>query len=344
MFSKIFLSKEKLYKNIEHMEKITNGKICAMIKANVYGHGQKELLPILSKRIDYFGVSNEDEAYLAREYTDKTIIVFGLCQDYRTCMEKEISFAVFSPNHVEKIIKIAQYFSLTPRMHLCINTGMNRYGIKKVNDFKKIIKLLNKNHLKLEGIYTHFSSLTTDRIYTENQKKLFFKFLKYLPVDWDTIKHVGGGKTIFEDLNCDVYRMGIELYGYEVNGVSPILSVESEIVSLQDVKKGEHVGYLCGYTADKDITVATIPLGYADGLPRKLSNKLEVNINGKKARSTGNICMDTFMLDVSNIKCKIGDKVIIMKNAYDIANILGTTEYEVLTNFNKFRGERIIVS
>ena len=138
--------------------------------------------------------------------------------------------------------------------------------------------------------------------------------------------------------------MGIELYGYEVNGVSPILSVESEIVSLQDVKKGEHVGYLCGYTADKDITVATIPLGYADGLPRKLSNKFEVNINGKKARSIGNICMDAFMVDIDNIKCKIGDKVTIMNNANYIATILGTTEYEVLTNFNKFRGERIIVS
>ena len=112
MFSKIFLSKEKLFNNIAHMEKITPGKICAMIKANVYGHGTKEILPLLSEKIDYFGVSSEEEAIEARAYTDKTIIVFGLCEDYKKCMENDISFAVFSLLHIKKIVKIAQKYNL----------------------------------------------------------------------------------------------------------------------------------------------------------------------------------------------------------------------------------------
>lgn len=343
MFSKIFLSKEKLFNNITYMQKITPGKICAMIKANVYGHGTKEMLPLLSEKIDYFGVSSEEEGFEGRAYTDKTIIVFGLCEDYKKCMEKGISFAVFSLSHIKKIVKIAKKYQLKPKMHLCINSGMNRYGIRSTKEFKKIIDFLTSCKIELEGLYTHFSSLTTDRDYTQKQKEIFKEHVKLLPPSWQTITHVGGGKTVFENLGYDVYRMGIELYGYEVEGVTPILSVESQLVSLQNVKKGEHVGYLCGYTAPKDVVVATVPLGYADGFPRKISNQFLVTINGKQARSVGNICMDTFMIDVSDINCKIGDKVILLKDAFAIAQLIGSTEYEVLTNLNKFRGQRIVI-
>lgn len=343
MFSKIFLSKEKLFNNIAHMEKITPGKICAMIKANVYGHGTKEILPLLSEKIDYFGVSSEEEAIEARAYTDKTIIVFGLCEDYKKCMENDISFAVFSLLHIKKIVKIAQKYNFKPKMHLCINSGMNRYGIRSTAEFKKIIDFLKSCNLELEGLYTHFSSLTTDREYTQKQKDIFMQHLKLLPPAWETITHIGGGKTIFEGMGCDVYRMGIELYGYEVEGVTPILSVESQIVSIQNVKKGEHVGYLCGYTAPKDVVIATVPLGYADGFPRKISNQFKVTVNGRQAKSTGNICMDTFMIDVTGIKCQVGDKVVLIKDAYPLANLIDSTEYEVLTNLNKFRGQRIVI-
>ena len=342
MFSKIFLSRDNFLNNIESIEKISQKKTCVMIKANAYGHGEKEVISILKDRIDYFGVSNQSEALLARKYTNKDIIVFGACEDYRVCMLNDISFAVFSLSDAKKIEKIAKKNKLTSKMHLCINTGMNRYGVKSEKDYDKIISYLLKNKVSLAGLYTHFSSLTTDREYTEKQKEKFERFVAKLPKCWETCVHVGGGRSIFEGIDADVYRVGLEVYGYGNEFVKPVLRVESEIVDIQKVYKGEHIGYLCGYTAQEDITVATIPLGYGDGLPRKLSNKLQVKINGKTAQNVGNICMDAFMVDVSKINCKIGDKVVIFDNATAIAPLIESTEYEVLTNLSKFRGERII--
>ena len=344
MFSKIILNQTYLQNNINCIKKIVNNKqICVMVKAEAYGHGAKEVVNILNKDIDYFGVSNQTEAEEIRPETDKHIIVFGACDNYLECMKQDISFALFSFNDAKNIIKLAKKNSLYPRFHLCINSGMNRYGVKKIKDYVKILNLLLKNNIELEGIYTHFSSLTTDESYTERQKKIFYEFISLLPKNWKTIKHIGGGRSIFTDIDTDMYRVGLECYGYGNEFVKPVMSIKSRIVDIQKVNHGEHVGYLCGFTASKDMLVATIPLGYGDGLPRKLSNKLVIKINGKDAKSTGNICMDAFMVDITNINCKIGDEVSIMEDASSIAPLIESTEYEVLTNFNKFRGEREII-
>ena len=342
MFSKIFLNQKSIINNVLEIERICGGKVCVMVKANAYGHGMKEVLTMLSDTVDYFGVSNQWEGEAARKYTNKTIIVFGACEDYQRAMQNDLSFALFSFYDAKRILKIAERHNLQAKMHLCLNTGMNRYGIKDESEMKKIIKLLSKKGVQLEGIYTHFSSLTTDKEYTQHQKEKFDRFLALLPNDWQTIKHVGGGRSIFENLKADVFRVGLEVYGYGNDFVKPVLSVESEIVDLQKVSAGEHVGYLCGFTAEHDMTVATIPLGYGDGLPRKLSNKLKVSIGNKTAESCGNICMDAFMVDVTDISCRVGDRVKIFDNASLVAPQIESTEYEVLTNLSKFRGERII--
>ncbi len=342
MFSKIFLSSNNLLYNLQKIEEISKHKTCVMIKANAYGHGMKEVISILNDKVDYFGVSNQSEGLFARRYTKKEIIVFGACEDYKVCMLNDISFALFSLYDAKRIVKIAQKNKLTPKMHLCLNTGMNRYGVKTEKEFDKIINFLLRKKQKLSGLYTHFSSLTTDKAYTDMQKEKFEQFRNKLPKDWNTIIHVGGGRSIFENINADMFRVGLEVYGYGNEYVRPVLRVESEIVDIQKVNKGEHIGYLCGYTANENMTIATIPLGYGDGLPRKLSNKLQVKINEKMATNVGNICMDAFMTDVTKINCKVGDKVIIFDNASDLAPLIESTEYEVLTNLSRFRGERII--
>lgn len=342
MFSKIFLSKDNLLYNLQKIQEISKHKICVMIKANAYGHGMKEIISILNDKIDYFGVSNQSEALSARKYTKKDVIVFGACEDYRICMLNDISFVLFSLYDAKRIVKIAQKNNLTPKMHLCLNTGMNRYGVKTDKEYNKIIRFLTRKDYKLTGIYTHFSSLTTDRDYTQKQKEKFYSYVAKLPKEWNTITHVGGGRSIFEDIEADMFRVGLEVYGYGNEFVKPVLRAESEVVDIQKVNAGEHIGYLCGYTAKENMTIATIPLGYGDGLPRKLSNKLQVKINGKTVSNVGNICMDAFMVDVTDINCKIGDRVIIMDNASNLAPQIESTEYEVLTNMSKFRGERII--
>ena len=342
MFSNIFLNKENLLHNVTVLEQIAGGKLCVMVKANAYGHGAKEIVGMLEDRIEFFGVSNQSEAEEIRGISNSKIIVFGACEDYELVIKKNISFALLSYNHAKDMVRLFKKTKIKPRMHLCINSGMNRYGIRTKEEFNKIIKILNKNNIILEGLYTHFSSLSTDKDYTEKQYKIFEEFVNLLPSK-ETLIHIGGGMTIFTDYKANLHRVGLEVYGYGNKYVKPVLSVESRIVDIQSVKRGEHIGYLCGFTADKDMKVATIPLGYGDGLPRKLSNKLEIKINGKIIKNVGNICMDAFMVDVSDVKCNINDRVIIMENASKIAPLIETTEYEVLTNLTKFRGERKII-
>ena len=342
MFSNIVLNKSNLIHNVSVLEKIAGGPLCVMVKANAYGHGAKEIVKILNGRVEYWGVSNQSEAEEIRQVTNSHIIVFGACEDYSDCIKKNISFALLSYAHAKEIVKLYKKINLKPRMHLCINSGMNRYGVREKQEYLKIINLLEKNNLNLEGIYTHFSSLSTDKIYSQRQNKIFQEFVSLLP-QRDTLIHIGGGLSIFTDFKADIHRIGLEVYGYGNEYVKPVLSVESQIVDIQNVKKGEYVGYLCSFVAKEDMTVATIPLGYGDGLPRKLSNKLNIKINGKNAQSVGNICMDAFMVDVTNIRCKKGDKAIIMDNASEIAPMIESTEYEVLTNLCKFRGEKKII-
>ncbi len=345
MFNKIFINKKNLLHNLHYVEKfIKDKKICVMVKANAYGHGMKEIALCLKDENVSFGVSNENEAFELRNYTDKEIIVFGAVEDYEKIAQMNIEFAVFSFQQVKKLCKLSKFENSNFKIHLCINTGMNRYGIKTHSDFLKIIKILNKYGKQLKGLYTHFSSLTTDKEYTQKQKEKFYSFCSLLPTDWDTITHVGGGKAVFNDIEAQMFRSGIEIYGYGDENLLPVMAIESEIVDVVKVFKGEHVGYLCSFTADKDMKVGAIPLGYGDGLPRKFSNKLVVSdYKNNRIKNVGNICMDCFMVDISNSKIKIGDKILIMDNANKFTEILETTEYEVLTNFTKFRGERIII-
>ena len=344
MLSKINLSKSALMHNIQSIKSHVAGDLCVMVKANAYGHGAKEIVGAISPNVKAFGVSNDAEAFEIREETDKEIIVFGLCDSYERCIKNNISVAVFSFEHLKNLIDLAKSMDRNVKLHLCVNSGMNRYGIKKIKEFKKIIKYLKSENIQLQGLYTHFSSLTTDEAYTKKQWDIFQDYVALLPDEWKTIVHIGGSKSIYrKGFVADMYRTGIEVYGYGGEGLKPVLSILSRVVDIQDVEKGEHVGYLCGFTAERKMRVATIPVGYADGLSRRYSNKLFVKINDKLCRNVGNICMDAFMVDVSHDKkCKIGDKVAIEVNARQLATHLCSTEYEVLTAFCSFRGERRI--
>ena len=342
MFSKIVLNKENLLSNTREFKKRINGKICVMVKANAYGHGIKDVIEILKDEVDFFGVSNQEEAFTIKDICKTPVVIFGACEDYIRCMKENVSFALFSLKMAENLINIAKNNKLSPKFHLCINSGMNRYGVKNLKEFVKIINLLNKNNMTLEGVYTHFSSLTTDKNYTKRQKIKFENFLAYLPSDWNTLVHIGGGNSIFTDIPADMYRVGLGIYGYGYDFVKPVMNIKSQIVDIQEVEKGEHVGYLCSFTAKRNMRIATIPLGYADGIGRKLSNKVHLKINGCDAKSCGNICMDAMMVEVSDIRCKVGDEVLVFENATSWSNIAETTEYEILTNFCSFRGQRKI--
>lgn len=343
MLSKIILKKDNLISNIEYVKSQKEGKFCFMVKANAYGHGLREIVEMGQDYVDYFGVSNQKEAEIVRSISDKPIIVFGRCDDYFSCMANKIEFALFSLEQAKEVVKIYRNSGVKPLMHLCVNSGMNRYGVKDDAKVKKIVSFLKKSGLALAGVYTHFSSLTTDEQYTLKQWEKFQRLIEYIPKEWNVLSHIGGGGTIYRDFASDMFRVGLFCYGYGDENLKPVMQVKSQIVDIIKVKKGEHIGYLCGFTAEKDMLVGVVPLGYGDGLPRKLSNNFSVEIKGSKVQEVGNVCMDAFMVDLSHIKCNVGDEVVVLRNASVLTELLQTTEYEVLTNFSKFRGDRGVI-
>lgn len=343
MLSKIILNKQNLLGNLAYIYRQAENKdVCLMIKADAYGHGMEEIIALVDGKITTYGVSNLQEALRARNLTSHKVIIFGEAEDPLVCMQHNISMSLWSFEQLKKAIKIANKAGLTPKFHLNINTGMNRFGIQSKKELQKIVQLCQKNNFELEGIFTHFSSLTTDEEYSLMQEKRFAEFVDLIPDEWGTTVHVGGGNSLFEEVDCDMIRVGLLAYGYGNEHVLPVMKVVSRISDVQFVRAGEHVGYLCGFTATKDMIVGTIPLGYGDGLPRRLSNKMTVLVKGKKALSVGNICMDSFMVDITNLNVKVGDEVVVMKDATDLAKIIETTPYEICTNFIKLRGQRII--
>lgn len=342
MLSKIIIKKDNLISNLQQVKALAQGKVCFMVKANAYGHGLEEVVKVSQEYVDYYGVSNQAEAEIVRKASDKPVVVFGVCDDYFSCMANNIEFCITSFSQAKEIVKIYKNSAVIPKAHLCVNSGMNRYGIADTLQMRKIVSLFENNKIELAGLYTHFSSLTTDENYTQKQWEFFNQFISILPKHWETLVHIGGGGTIFRDWPIGMHRVGLFGYGYGNENLKPVLQVRSQIVDIQSVKQGQHIGYLCGFTTEKDMRVGVVPLGYGDGFPRKLSNNFTIEVNGKSARQIGNICMDAMMVDLTDVKAKIGDEVTIMKNASDLAGQLQTTEYEVLTNFSKFRGDRII--
>ena len=200
-----------------------------------------------------------------------------------------------------------------------------------------------QSNLILEGIYTHFA--TTDE-FVEEQMNVFNKYLNICKkFKLNPIVHADNS-FVNEKFNhdFDMIRIGFSLFDRNEGGFLPVVNIKSEIVETQKIKKGEMVGYSRRFVATKEMKVAIIPLGYADGFSLKYIG-MELNVNNTKCKIL-NICMDSFMLDISKTKLKKGDEVFILNNSNSLqyfAKYLTISEYEVMTNFSHMRARRIVV-
>ena len=348
---KIF-KKNLIYNILQIKKQIKNKKVCAMVKANAYGHGLDKVVKGISPYVDYFGVANLQEALQIRKICFSIpILIVGKTTDFLQAINNDISISIFSKEEMLNLLNCVHNYALNylPKIHIKINSGMNRFGIKNENEFLEVLKLASDNGVLVEGVFTHFSTVGVDNQVFNNQKKVFENFIKLIPNKINPIIHVGGSACIFKNQNnFDMFRVGIMLYGYGSNKISlkKVMSIETEVVDKQIVKSGEHIGYGIKYVAEKDMVVGVIPIGYADGLSRQFSNgfvKLKIidensKIKFRKCKIVGNICMDLTMIDLTDIKSndKIL-KVIVMNNADEMAKSLNTISYEILTNFNKIR-------
>ena len=337
---RICINRKNLLYNLNCIKQKTNKKICAVVKANAYGHGLEIVSNLLKNKVDYFAVANIFEALKVREIDKFTkIIILGVCEDVSLAINNNISITIFDLKSLENAVKIAEKLKKIVNIHIKIDTGMNRLGFKDLKDFKIAIKLINNKYINFEGIYTHFS-FPKNKNLTIKQYNNFCKYLKLIPSLYSPLIHLGGSSILEYNFNFDMVRVGKYLYGYGNNIYKKALRVESKIISVKKLNQGEFVSYDNSYLCQDDTFIAVVPLGYADGVPENL-NGMSVKIKSKHYQIIGRVCMDMFM-----IKCdesvEVGDKVVILENADIWAKFEECSFDQILTNFNSFRGKRIV--
>ena len=328
---KAVVSLDAIAHNFAEMKKnIAKGtKIDAVIKADGYGHGA-EAIARLIEDYDYiwgFAVATPEEALQLRTFgVKKPILILGIVfEEYFTQMiAKEIRLTVCTYEMAQKLSEEAQRQGRDVHIHIGLDTGMSRIGFadrqESVEEIKKISQLPN---LKIEGMFTHFARADeTDRSPAIDQLNRYLNFAKLLEDAGIQIpmKHCSNSAGIIRvpEANLNAVRAGITIYGiYPSNEVErdivkliPAMELKSHISYIKTVEPGAAFSYGGTFTAKKEMKVATIPVGYADGYPRSLSNKGWVLIHGKKAPILGRVCMDQFMVDITKIPdAKAGDEV-----------------------------------
>lgn len=331
-----------------------NTKICGVIKANAYGHGAVEIARFLEyKNIDYLSVARIEEALELRiNNIKKPILCMGATNvDYiEDALINNITLTVFDLNTAYLINKIATEINKVAKIHIKINSGMNRIGFKpSQQSVSDIININSLKNVEIEGIFTHFAKADEyDKTDTYKQVEVFKVIvdeLETLGINFK-IKHVSNSASIIDlkELGFNMVRAGIALYGmYPSNEVGdlplkPVLKLKTKIVDSKIITKGESVSYGYNFTANEDCQILTLSIGYADGFPRTQKNGIVIiNNNGilKKAEIVGNICMDQCMVKIDDLNLMpINTEVYIIDeldniSAEDIAKRINTINYEI---------------
>ncbi len=331
-------------------------KVMPVVKADAYGHGAIEVTKALSEIGTYgFAVATVGEALaLRRAGITKPILIldFVFPNQFETIIRNDIMLTVFQYGIAKSLNEAAEMMGTTAHIHLKIDTGMGRIGYipndESVEEIRKIAQLPN---IEIDGIFTHFACADmADKTSMNGQLEQFKAFVKKIEALGINIpiKHVCNSAAIIDmqDDFLNMVRSGIITYGLypsdEVNkkslSVKPAMELHSVVINVKTIQKGDTVSYGSTYVADKPTVIATIPVGYADGYPRQLSNKGSVLIHGKRAKIVGRVCMDQFMVDVTDIPyVSIGDNVTLVGKDGDdfisceeLGEISGRFNYEFL--------------
>lgn len=328
-------------------------KVMAVVKANAYGHGILEVSRTLSSSgVDYLGVATMDEAVKLRQNNiKKPILVLGsiLPHEIDPALKYNISLTLGDNELLKELHSRASRKRAKANVHLKVDTGMGRLGIWHDEALKFIRWILEHKNLFLEGIYTHFSSAGRDEFFTNYQMISFEKLLGKLEMRGINIPIRHSANSIatidIKRSHLNMVRPGIIIYGMypkrsfaKFLKLKPALSLKTKIVYIKEVPQGRSISYGRTYITDRDTRIATIPIGYADGYERILSNKAFVLIKGQRARVVGKVTMDQVMIDVGHIKgVKLGDEVaLIGKQGGDritteeLARLSGTIPYEIV--------------
>lgn len=312
--------------NIKRIKAKTKSKFCAVVKANAYGVGTN-LCKHIDDLVDYYAVACVSEANELALLTKKQILVLSppTMQDIRKIKGNNICVAVDNLTVIKEIAK----GKLQVGVHIAVNTGMNRFGVS-YKTFCQILKTIKcANNIKLLGVFSHFYA---DGKHSKLQSNLFHKFVFCAKkFSSNVICHIANtSNTAFA---FDMVRVGIGLYGKNQES----LRLVSNIREVRTIKKGDVVGYNALFVAPTTMKIAVVPLGYADGILRKMTN-FHVLIGGKYCKIVGSVCMDCFMVDITHTKANPQDIVTIFGendgkqiNVCQIASWCDTINYEILS-------------
>ncbi len=351
------------YNYLSIRRSINGKKVMAVVKADAYGHGVEQVTRSLNSlgndKPDYYAVAFPEEAVELRGLkVDQPILVFDPAnkEQAELFFKYDLIPTVFTELHLKTLLNAKKRLSFHDKIkvHIKIDTGMNRLGIDAVNAINFIKKVSSSKYFIIDGIYTHFAtSDEKDKIFANSQLKKFKNILKYLDMSKINygLAHAANSGAILNMLDSylDMVRPGILLYGYypsmEVPKTimsKPVMSLISKVSSVKKIMKDDTVSYGRKFKAAKNTKIISVAIGYADGFNRNLSNFARAIINGKMFMQIGTVTMDRIMFDIGSSNINIGDKVILLGkvgkikiDAWDWAQILGTIPYEIICGIGK---------
>ena len=333
-------------------------KMCAVVKANAYGHGIEEAVNILKEaEVDFFAVSSVYEAiHISPMVKKQKIFILEAINEYMApdlitlCGKRHFHCAISSIEAVERIGRVLSGSNYVISLHVNIETGMGRCGVE--TDYAvKLIEMIDAcKNTELAGVYTHFATADEeDLTYAYEQLENFNGFLDKAGIRQreDVIVHAANSAATIKipESHFDMVRCGISLYGYYSRPMDnapvelePVVKLQAPIVRLKNIPKGHSVSYGCSFVTKRDTVVGIVPHGYADGYWRAFSNKAKMIVGGKVVDVVGRVCMDQVLIDVTDVKdVSVGQMATIIDNdrksacsAYALADIAGTICYEIL--------------
>lgn len=330
---------ERLLHNIRMIYKKSKKPLMAIIKANAYGHGDKEVATILETmpEIQMYGLATIKEAVeLRKSGTKKEILVIGptRIEDSHLAANCDIALTAYSLDYVKQLV--SEHYENPLKLHIKVDTGMNRIGLKDRASFEQAVHIIDQSKdLQAVGVFTHFGASEEENDTYCQQIERFRECIEGYSFQYIHADNTAGTMYHHDDFtNLD--RLGIGMYGIDPKGVinpelQPVMGFYTKVMMVKKISKGEKVGYGFTYTATQDEYIATLPVGYADGFIRKNQGR-KVYIRGKYYEIVGRICMDQMMVRCDET-IQVGDEVEIFGDhisIVDMAHELETIPYEIL--------------
>lgn len=350
-----------------------NTRIMSIIKANGYGHGAARVAKgALEEQTDYFGVAVLSEAVeLRRKWITKPILIMGYTEysDYEELISYDVMQTIFHRDQAEALDRAARRMGTVARVHIKVDTGMHRMGFADTPDsLEEIAAIAAMPNLQIDGVYSHMANADIgDMTYSQRQLTRFLGFQEALESRLVALNEAAGRRTkipikhiansaamvTMEESRLDMVRPGILLYGHYPSpyiagccrdlALRQAIALKARVVNIHPAPPGERVSYGGTFETARPTVIATLPLGYADGYPRVLSNRGSVLVRGQRAPVIGNVCMDHLMIDVTDIPgVARGDEVVLFGRSRDqeidvseIAGLTGSINYEILTGLSE---------